>query len=243
MGTYGFLRFCLPLFPDASIAYAPLVFALAVIGIIYGAWVSTVQPDLKKLVAYSSVSHLGFVMLGIFALNPQGVVGGVLQMINHGLSTGALFLMVGMIYERRHTRLIRDFGGLWAVMPAFCTLFLIVCLSSLGLPGLNGFVGEFLILVGTFQVSRTAGTLATLGIIFAAVYMLWMYQRVAFGAVTHDENRTLRDLSLREWVVVLPLVLLIVWIGVYPAAFTGKTEATVEALLAQVQSKASVALR
>jgi NADH-quinone oxidoreductase subunit M len=243
MGTYGFLRFCLPLFPDASIAYAPLVFALAVIGIIYGAWVSTVQPDLKKLVAYSSVSHLGFVMLGIFALNQQGVVGGVLQMINHGLSTGALFLMVGMIYERRHTRLIRDFGGLWAIMPAFCTLFLIVCLSSLGLPGLNGFVGEFLILVGTFQVSRTAGTLATLGIIFAAVYMLWMYQRVAFGAVTHDENRTLRDLSLREWVVVLPLVLLIVWIGVYPAAFTGKTEATVEALLAQVQSKASVALR
>jgi NADH-quinone oxidoreductase subunit M len=243
MGTYGFLRFCLPLFPDASIAYAPLVFALAVIGIIYGAWVSTVQPDLKKLVAYSSVSHLGFVMLGIFALNQQGVVGGVLQMINHGLSTGALFLMVGMIYERRHTRLIRDFGGLWAIMPAFCTLFLIVCLSSLGLPGLNGFVGEFLILVGTFQVSRTAGTLATLGIIFAAVYMLWMYQRVAFGAVTHDENRSLRDLSLREWVVVLPLVLLIVWIGVYPAAFTGKTEATVEALLAQVQSKASVALR
>jgi NADH-quinone oxidoreductase subunit M len=243
MGTYGFLRFCLPLFPDASIAYAPLVFALAVIGIIYGAWVSTVQPDLKKLVAYSSVSHLGFVMLGIFALNQQGVVGGVLQMVNHGLSTGALFLMVGMIYERRHTRLIRDFGGLWAIMPAFCTLFLIVCLSSLGLPGLNGFVGEFLILVGTFQVSRTAGTLATLGIIFAAVYMLWMYQRVAFGAVTHDENRTLRDLSLREWVVVLPLVLLIVWIGVYPAAFTGKTEATVEALLAQVQSKASVALR
>jgi NADH-quinone oxidoreductase subunit M len=243
MGTYGFLRFCLPLFPDASIAYAPLVFTLAIIGIIYGAWVSTVQPDLKKLVAYSSVSHLGFVMLGIFALNQQGVVGGVLQMINHGVSTGALFLMVGMIYERRHTRLIRDFGGLWAVMPAFSTIFLVVCLSSLGLPGLNGFVGEFLILLGAFQVSGLAGTLATLGIIFAAVYMLWMYQRVALGEVTHEENRGLPDLSVREWAVVLPLVVLIVWIGVYPAAFTGKTEATIEALLAQVQSKASVALR
>ncbi len=243
MGTYGFLRFCLPLFPDASIDWAPLVFVLAVIGIVYGAWVSTVQPDLKKLVAYSSVSHLGFVMLGIFALNQQGVVGGVLQMINHGVSTGALFLMVGMIYERRHTRLIREFGGLWAIMPAFSVIFLVVCLSSLGLPGLNGFVGEFLILVGAFQVNRTAAAFATLGIIFAAVYILWMYQRVALGPVTHDENRALHDLSLREWAVVLPLVLLIVWIGIYPVAFTSKTEATVGALLAQVQSKASVALR
>jgi NADH-quinone oxidoreductase subunit M len=243
MGTYGFLRFCLPLFPDATLAAAPLVFALAVIGIVYGAWVSTVQPDLKKLVAYSSVSHLGFVMLGIFTLTPQGVVGGVIQMINHGLSTGALFLMVGMIYERRHTRLIADFGGLWAIMPSFSALFLLSVLSSVGLPGLNGFVGEFLILVGAFQVNRVLAAVATTGIIFAAVYLLWMYQRVAFGEVTRPENRTLTDLTPREWALLAPLVVLIVWIGVYPIAFTGKMDATVDALIAQVQSKASVALR
>jgi NADH-quinone oxidoreductase subunit M len=242
MGTYGFLRFCLPLFPDASFVFAPVVFALAVIGIVYGAWVSTVQPDLKKLVAYSSVSHLGFVMLGLFTLNQQGVVGGLIQMINHGLSTGALFLMVGMIYERRHTRLIAEFGGLWKVIPAFSALFLVVTLSSLGLPGLNGFVGEFLVLVGAFQVNRWLAALATTGIIFAAVYLLWMYQRVAFGEITHDENRRLTDLSPREWAVLVPVLLFIVWIGVAPTVFTGKTEATVAALLAQVESKASVAL-
>jgi NADH-quinone oxidoreductase subunit M len=240
MGTYGFLRFCLPLFPAASLAFAPLLFLLAVIGIVYGAWVSTVQPDMKKLVAYSSVSHLGFVMLGIFTLNQQGLVGGVIQMINHGLSTGALFLMVGMVYERRHTRLIADFGGLWKVVPAFSALFLVVALSSLGLPGLNGFVGEFLILVGAFQTSGWLAAVATTGIIFAAVYLLWMYQRVIFGEVTHEENRGLHDLSLREWAVLVPVLVFIVWIGVYPAAFTGKTEATIEALIAQVQAKASV---
>ncbi|HEV8615688.1 MAG TPA: NADH-quinone oxidoreductase subunit M [Methylomirabilota bacterium] len=242
MGTYGFLRFCLPLFPDASITFGPLVFALAIVGIVYGAWVSTVQPDLKKLVAYSSVSHLGFVMLGVFTLTQQGVVGGVLQMVNHGLSTGALFLMVGMIYERRHTRLIAEFGGLWKVIPAFSAVFLVVSLSSLGLPGLNGFVGEFLILVGAFQVNRTMAAIATTGIIFAAVYMLWMYQRVIFGRVTQEANLALRDLSLREWLVLAPVLVFIVWIGVYPVAFTGKTEATIEALLAQVQGKASVAM-
>ena len=241
MGTYGFLRFCLPLFPDASIRFAPWVFALAVIGIIYGAWVSTVQPDLKKLVAYSSVSHLGFVMVGLFTLTAQGLVGGIIQMINHGLSTGALFLLVGMIYERRHTRLIADFGGLWRVIPAFSALFLIVSLSSLGLPGLNGFVGEFLILVGAFQVNRLVAALATSGIVFAAVYLLWMCQRVIFGPVTHPENRRLADLSAREWAVLAPALALIVWIGVYPVAFTGKTEASVEALIAQVQSKAAAA--
>ena len=241
MGTYGFLRFCLPLFPDASIRFAPWVFALAVIGIIYGAWVSTVQPDLKKLVAYSSVSHLGFVMVGLFTLTAQGLVGGIIQMINHGLSTGALFLLVGMIYERRHTRLIADFGGLWRVIPAFSALFLIVSLSSLGLPGLNGFVGEFLILVGAFQVNRLVAALATSGIVFAAVYLLWMCQRVIFGPVTHPENRRLADLSAREWAVLVPALVLIVWIGVYPVAFTGKTEASVGALIAQVQSKAAAA--
>ncbi len=237
MGTYGFLRFCLPFFPDASLAYGPVVSTLAVIGVIYGAWVSTVQPDMKKLVAYSSVSHLGFVMLGIFTFNQQGLVGGLIQMVNHGLSTGALFLMVGMLYERRHSRLIADFGGLWRVVPAFSALFLVVVLSSLGLPGLNGFVGEFLILVGAFQRSPWLAALATSGIIFAAVYLLWMYQRVIFGDITHEANRGLRDLTTREWAVLAPVLVLIVWIGVYPAAFTGKTETTVEALLAQVQAK------
>jgi NADH-quinone oxidoreductase subunit M len=188
------------------------------------------------------VSHLGFVMLGIFTLTPQGLVGSVLQMISHGLSTGALFLLVGMIYERRHTRLIADFGGLWAVIPAFSAVFLIAVLSSVGLPGLNGFVGEFLILVGAFQVSRPLAALATIGIIVAAVYLFWMYQRVIFGEVTHPENRTLRDLSLREWALMVPVLLFIVWIGVYPVAFTGKMEATVDALIAQVHSKASVAV-
>ncbi|MBI3826053.1 MAG: NADH-quinone oxidoreductase subunit M [Candidatus Rokubacteria bacterium] len=238
MGTYGFLRFCLPLFPDASMRYAPVIFALAVVGVIYGAWVSTVQPDLKKLVAYSSVSHLGFVMLGIFTLNVQGMVGGVIQMINHGLSTGALFLMVGMIYERRHTRLIADFGGLWTVIPAFSAVFMVVVLSSLGLPGLNGFVGEFLVLLGTFRAHPVLATFATTGIIFAAVYLLWMYQRVIFGEVTSEANRRLRDLSPREWAVVVPLLVFIVLIGVAPSPFTGRTEASVKALIARVESKA-----
>ena len=239
MGTYGFLRFCLPLFPDASVRFTPWMFALAVIGIIYGAWVSMVQPDIKKLVAYSSVSHLGFVVLGLFTLTPQGLVGGIIQMVNHGLNTGALFLVVGMLYERRHTRLIADFGGLWKPLPALSALFLIVCLSSLGLPGLNGFVGEFLILLGAFQVDRTLAVFATTGIIFAAVYLLWMYQRVIFGVITNEANRRLPDLSAREWAILLPILLLIVWIGVYPASFTGMTEASVEALIAQVQAKAA----
>ena len=167
-------------------------------------------------------------------------MGGVIQMVNHGLSTGALFLMVGMIYERRHTRLIADFGGLWRVMPAFSVLFLVVSLASLGLPGLNGFVGEFLILLGAFQVNRLMTVLATTGVILAAVYILWMYQRVIFGEITHEENRRLQDLNPREWAVLVPVIVFIVWIGVYPLAFTGKTEASVAALIAEVQSKASV---
>ncbi len=239
MGTYGFVRFCLPLFPQAALALAPWIFALSVIGIIYGAWVAMVQPDLKKLVAYSSVSHLGFVLLGLFTLTPQGIVGGIIQMVNHGLSTGALFLMVGIIYERRHTRLIAEFGGLWRVIPAFSAVFLIVSLSSLGLPGLNGFVGEFLILVGAFQVNRLVAVLATTGIIFAAVYMLWMYQRVIFGEISREANRALTDLTGREWAVLVPVLIFIVWIGVYPVAFTRPTEASVQALIAQVQAKAA----
>jgi NADH-quinone oxidoreductase subunit M len=237
MGTYGFVRFCLPLFPHASAVFAPTIFLLGLIGILYGAWVSTVQPDLKKLIAYSSVSHLGFVMLGIFALNAQGLEGGILQMINHGLSTGALFLLVGMIYERRHTRMIADFGGLWAIVPAYSAVFLFVTLSSIGLPGLNGFVGEFLILVGAFQVSWKLAALATLGIIFAAVYMLWMYQRVFFGEIRHDENRKLHDLSAREVLTLAPVLLLILWIGVYPKPFTSVTSASVAELIATVKAK------
>jgi NADH-quinone oxidoreductase subunit M len=239
MGTYGFLRFCLPLFPQASLTFAPWMFLLAVIGIIYGAWVSTVQPDIKKLVAYSSVSHLGFVVLGLFTLTPQGIVGGIIQMVNHGLSTGALFLLVGMLYERRHTRLIAEFGGLWSVIPAFSAVLMIVTLSSLGLPGLNGFVGEFLILVGAFQVNRAVAVFAMTGVIFAAVYLLWMYQRVIFGSVTNEANRRLADLTPREWVVLLPVLLFIVWIGVYPATFTGMTETSVQSLITQVQTKAA----
>jgi len=243
MGAYGFLRFCLPLFPDASLAFAPALFALAVAGIVYGAWVSTVQPDLKKLVAYSSVSHLGFVMLGVFTLNPQGLVGAVIQMVNHGLSTGALFLLVGMLYDRRHTRLIAEFGGLWSALPAWSAVLLVVALSSLGLPGLNGFVGEFLVLLGAFQVDPRLAALGATGIVFAAVYLLGMVQRVAFGPLVHDANRRLRDLTAREWAILAPVLLFIVWIGVYPSAFTARTEASLEALVAQVESKAGVAAR
>ncbi len=235
MGTYGFLRFNLPLFPNATAYFTPLFFILAVIGILYGAWVSMVQEDIKKLVAYSSVAHLGFVMLGIFALTVQSVQGGIIQMINHGLSTGALFLAVGMIYERRHTRRIEDFGGVSKVMPVFATLFLIVCLSSIGLPGTNGFVGEFLILVGTFKVSHTFAILGTAGIIFAAVYLLWMYRRVMFGPVTLDENRKLIDLDGREIGSLLAVIVFIFWIGIYPSTFTSKTEATVVHLIQKVE--------
>jgi NADH-quinone oxidoreductase subunit M len=234
MGTYGFLRYALPLFPEATRYFTPLFSWLAIIGIIYGALVSMVQPDLKKLVAYSSVSHLGFVMLGIFALTVQGVTGGILQMINHGLSTGALFLLVGMIYERRHTRMIEDFGGLARIVPVFTASFLIVTLSSIGLPGLNGFVGEFLILVGTFRVNILYGVLATSGVILAAVYMLWMFQRVMFGKVTREANRLLSDLTPRELAVLVPVIGFIVWIGVYPKPFLQPMEASVKQVLAQV---------
>ncbi len=233
MGTYGYLRYCLPLFPEAVLAFSPWLLWLSVIGIIYGALVAMVQPDIKKLVAYSSVSHLGFVMLGIFALNFNGLQGGIIQMVNHGLSTGALFLLVGMIYERRHTRLIADFGGLTKVMPRFAVLFMIVTLSSIGLPGLNGFVGEFLILLGAFQTARPWAIVAALGVILSAVYMLWMFQRVMFGKIVHEANEKLKDLSPREWVVLLPVVALIIWLGVYPAPFLKTTDASIERILSR----------
>ena len=236
MGTYGFLRFALPLFPGATREFAPLVLALAVIGILYGALVSMVQPDLKKLVAYSSVSHLGFVMLGMFAFTVQGVEGSLLQMINHGLSTGGLFLLVGMVYERRHSRMIADFGGLWGVMPVFAALFLVVTLSSIGLPGLNGFVGEFLILSGAFGARPWFTAFATLGVVLGAVYMLWMFQRVVFGVVTHEENRRLRDLTPREYAVLIPVIAAIVWIGIYPDPVLRRMEPSVRAVVLRVNS-------
>src|SRR5512139_835868 len=199
MGTYGYVRFAIPLFPVATMEFTPLFATLAVIGIIYGSLVAMMQEDVKRLVAYSSVSHLGFVMLGIFAMNLQGLAGGMLQMINHGISTGALFLIVGFIYERRHTRLIADFGGLSKTMPVFATIFMIMTFSSIGLPGTNGFVGEFLILVGAFESGlRWYAVLATTGVILAAVYMLWMFQRVMMGKITNPENEKLQDLSARE---------------------------------------------
>ncbi|MFV1951346.1 MAG: NADH-quinone oxidoreductase subunit M [Nitrospinota bacterium] len=234
MGTYGFIRFSLPLFPHASHYFVPLISWLAIIGIIYGALVAMVQDDLKKLVAYSSVSHLGFVMLGIFAFNTQGMEGGILQMINHGLSTGALFLIVGMIYERRHTRMISDFGGLSKQIPVFAVFFMIITLSSIGLPGLNGFIGEFLILLGTFKSNILYAVLATSGIIFAAVYMLWMFQRVMFNKLSNPENRKLKDLSKREIAILVPIILLIIFIGVYPKPFLSRMSASVENLLATV---------
>ena len=235
MGTYGFLRFNMPLFPQAAHFFVPLFSILAIIGIIYGALVSMMQKDLKRLIAFSSVSHLGFVMLGLFTFTMPGVQGGIIQMINHGLSTGALFLIVGMVYERRHTRMIADFGGLSTPMPVFAAIFMIVSLSSIGLPGLNGFVGEFLILLGTFKTNIVYATLAATGVIFAACYMLWMFQRVMFGEVTHEENKKLKDLSWREIAIFAPLILFIVWIGVYPGTFLNKTQATTENFLAMME--------
>ncbi len=249
MGTYGFLRYCLPLFPEAVVAAVPLIALLSVIGIIYGALVATMQRDMKKLVAYSSVSHLGFVMLGLFALTPESMQGSLLQMVNHGFSTGALFLLVGMLYERAHTRMISDFGGVARLMPVFAGFFLLVMFSSAGLPGTNGFVGEFLIMVGTFQAPTLGlqphAIIAGLGVILSAVYLLWMYQRVmqgpvkgpggvAPGAGNHggspgeaDHPVHLQDINPREVMILVPLAIMILWIGLYPKPFLDRTAASV----------------
>ncbi|HEY0788740.1 MAG TPA: NADH-quinone oxidoreductase subunit M, partial [Thermoanaerobaculia bacterium] len=218
MGTYGFVRFSLPILPDATLRMVTPMVVLAIIGIIYGALVSLVQKDMKKLVAYSSVSHLGFVMLGMFALNPMGVSGSILQMINHGISTGALFLLVGIIYERRHTRMIAEYGGLAKQMPVYATFFLITALSSLGLPALNGFVGEFTILIGAANRNIWWGVAAATGIVLGAAYLLWLYQRVFWGPLDNPKNAEIRDIPLfgREAWTLIPLVILMVWIGVYP---------------------------
>ena len=239
MGTYGLIRFCLPLFPQSAVQYAPLVSVLAVIGIIYGALVSMVQTDMKKLVAYSSVSHLGFVVLGIFAMTVESVQGAVIQMINHGLSTGALFLLVGILYERTHRRDIAFYGGIAKIVPLYATILMIASLSSIGLPGLNGFIGEFLILLGSFKSpvlnSWWFTIFAATGVIFAAVYLLWMYQRVVFGEVKNEElKHELTDMNLREMIVMVPILIFIVWIGVYPNTFLKLTEASTQSILQQV---------
>ncbi len=247
MGTYGFLRFNLPLFPHASHDAAPVIAVLAIIGIIYGAIVSFAQTDVKKLVAYSSVSHLGFVMLGIFAsasvlstgkIDPTGIQGAILQMVNHGISTGALFLLVGFVYERRHTREMSEFGGLWKIVPIYGSIMLIVALSSMGLPGLNGFVGEFTILLGSWAANPWWSAFAAIGVILAAVYILTMFQKMFMGETHNEENKHLFDLSRRELWVIVPLVIFIFIIGIYPQPFFGTMSASVNQLLQNMASGA-----
>jgi len=237
MGTYGFLRFSLPLFPDAAQSAAWWISWLALIGIVYGALVAMVQEDIKKLVAYSSVSHLGFVVLGTFAFTLRGVEGGILQMINHGISTGALFLIVGILYERRHTREISEYGGITRVMPKFAVVFMIVTLSSIGLPLTNGFVGEFMILLGVFEANKIYAAVAASGVIFGAVYMLWMFQRVMFGEVTNEKNKALPDMNAREFAYMAPFLVLIFVLGVYPNPVIKKMEVSVKNLVTIVEKK------
>jgi len=236
MGTYGYVRFAMPLFPNAVEKFTPLIATLSVIGIIYASLVAMVQEDVKKLVAYSSVAHLGFVMLGVFSLNQMGLQGGMLQMLNHGVSTGALFLIVGFIYERRHTRLITDFGGLSKQMPIFATIFMIVTFSSIGLPGTNGFVGEFLVLIGAFESNlRWYAIIASSGVILSAVYMLWMFQRVMFGKLDNPKNQKLLDLDAREIAIMAPLVFMIFFMGLYPTPFTRTMAPALDKIIQQTR--------
>jgi NADH-quinone oxidoreductase subunit M len=235
LGAYGLLRFNLTLFPEAAVELVPVLAVLAVIGIVYGAIVAIVQSDIKRLVAYSSVSHLGFVVLGVFALTAQGMQGGVLQMVNHGLTTGALFLLVGMIYERRHTREIAQFGGLASVMPVFAGVFLFIAFASIGLPGLNGFVGEFFVLVGSFLSLPVYAVIAAFGVVLAAVYLLWAYQRMFTGPITVEENRGLSDIGFREKLILAPLVALILFLGIYPKPALDRIEPSVDAVLQRIE--------
>ncbi len=234
MGTYGFLRFNLTLFPEASVDLAWVMAAIGVVGIVYGAAVAIVQPDVKRLVAYSSVSHLGFIVLGIFALTSQGLQGGVILMVSHGLTTGALFFLIGMIYERRHTRKISDYGGLASVMPIFAGVFLFMAFASAGLPGLSGFVGEFSVLLGSYLSLPALAVIAGFGVVLAAVYLLWAYERMFTGKVDNPENQGLRDLGIRELAIVVPLVLLVIAIGVYPKPMLDRVEPSVEVILDRV---------
>jgi NADH-quinone oxidoreductase subunit M len=240
MGTYGLLRFAIPLFPDAARELVPFVMALAIIGIIYGALVAIVQRDLKRLVAYSSIAHLGFVVLGMFVGTLQGMSGGILQMVNHGLSTGALFMLVGMLYDRRHTRLIADYGGLAKTVPLLAGVFLFVTMSSIGLPGLNGFIGEFLILLGTFFGYSWWAVPATFGVVLAAIYLLWAYRRVFHGPVTNEANAALPDLGPREWLMLAPVMALILLIGVYPKPFLDRIEPAAEKVVSQLQQSSMI---
>jgi NADH-quinone oxidoreductase subunit M len=235
MGTYGLVRFSFPLFPDAAHQWAPALATLAVIGIVYGALVAMVQPDMKKLVAYSSVSHLGFVVLGICAMNVNGIQGGVFQMLAHGVSTGGLFLLVGMLSDRRHTRLIAEFGGLKNVVPRLVAAFFLITLSSIALPGMNGFVGEFLVLLGTYRWDWRYAAFAASGVILSAVYMLWMFQRVNYGPVTNPKNENLPDLTAREWAAVLPLIAMAVLMGVVPNLFLAPMEPSVRRVVQRME--------
>jgi NADH-quinone oxidoreductase subunit M len=233
MGTYGFLRFAIPLFPAVAKEAIPLFMALAIVGIIYGALVAMMQHDLKRLIAYSSVSHLGFVMLGIFAFNPEGIDGAIYQMLNHGVSTGGLFLLVGMLYLRRHTHEISEFGGLWKRVPVYAAVFMVVMLSSIGLPGINGFVGEFLIMVGAFLRIKLAGVFAVIGVILSALYLLWTYERVMFGPITKAINETLSDLTGREIAVMVPMLALMLFLGLFPRPLIDRIQPSVTAMLAR----------
>jgi NADH-quinone oxidoreductase subunit M len=240
MGTYGFLRFAMPMFPDALQKFLPILGVLCVIGIIYGGLMALIQKDVKSLVAYSSVSHMGLIMLAVFALNMEGIQGGIYQMLNHGLSTGALFLCVGILYERSHTRLIKDFGGVSKQMPVFSAFFMVCVLSSVGLPGLNGFVGEVLCLFGVFKANKLLAILGVTTVIIAAGYLLWMFQRVMQGPITNDKVRALKDLNLREIVYLAPIVIMMFWMGIYPQTFLRKMDVSVSNLLNQVNRKEAI---
>ena len=236
MGTYGFIRFSLPILPEATQAFVPWVAWLSIIGIVYGALVAMAQRDWKRLVAYSSVSHMGLVMLGIFALTPVGITGSIVQQLNHGISTGGLFLLVGVVYERRHTREISEFGGLSKIMPAYAAVFLVMTMSSIGLPTLNGFIGEVLILQGIFVVNKVWAGFAATGIVLGAAYMLWLYQRTMFGTVDNPKNEKLLDLNLREFATFTPLLILAVWIGLYPKPFLDRLDTSVDRVMVRVNS-------
>ena len=240
MGTYGFIRFAFPLFPGAALAFAPWLALLAVIGIVYGALVAMVQPDMKKLVAYSSVSHMGIIVLGMAAMNTQGMQGAMFQMLAHGISTGGLFLIVGMLSDRRHTRLIAEYGGLKAVMPKLVACFLLVTLASIGLPGMNGFIGEFLSLVGAWRFDWRFAAVAATGVILSAVYMLWMFQRVNYGEITNEKNRKLPDLTLREWFVIGPVVAMAIFMGIFPNVFLKPMAPAVERVIERVVGRQPV---
>ncbi|MCE2514058.1 MAG: NADH-quinone oxidoreductase subunit M [Acidobacteria bacterium] len=236
MGTYGFIRFSLPILPEATQAFVPAVVLLSIVGIVYGALVAMAQRDWKRLVAYSSVSHMGMVMLGMFALTPVGITGSIVQQLNHGISTGALFLLVGVVYERRHTRMIAEYGGLSKVMPVYAAIFLVMTMSSIGLPTLNGFIGEVLILQGIFVVNKTWAFFAASGIVLGAAYMLWLYQRTMFGTVDNPKNENLPDISAREFATFVPLLLLAVWIGLYPKPFLDRLETSVDKVMMRVNA-------